>query len=159
MSELNVKRRVLLRGTLAAGAVGAAVGAGLLQPGVVLAAWPKEAFEAKSVEEALTASLGSPQAEESEQIKVKAPDIAENGAVVPVTVSTDLADIESITVLSAENGSPMSAKFELGAGAVGFVSTRIKMAKTSDVVAVVKTGEGLFSARKSVKVTIGGCGG
>lgn len=159
MSNLSVKRRVLLRGTLAAGTVGVAVGAGLLQPGVVMAAWPKSAFEAKSVDEALTASFGSSQAAASEQIKVKAPDIAENGAVVPVTVSTDLAGVESITVLAAENGSPMAAKFELGAGAQGFVSTRIKMAKTSDVVAVVKTGDGLHSARKSVKVTIGGCGG
>lgn len=159
MSETSMKRRVLLRGTLTAGTLGVAVGAGLLRPVQVLAAWPKSAFEAKSIEAALTASEGTAETSASEKITVKAPDIAENGAVVPITVSTDLPDVESIAILASENNSPLVARFELMPSSKGYVSTRIKMAKTSDVVAVVKSGGNLHSASKSVKVTIGGCGG
>ncbi len=159
MSETIMKRRMLLRGTLAAGTLGVAVGAGLLSPRTLLAAWSKEAFTAKSVDEALKALEGDAVPAANEAIKIKAPDIAENGAVVPVTVSTELPGVETIDILASENGTPLAARFNLGANAVGFVSTRIKMAKTGDVVAVVKAGDKLYSSRKSVKVTIGGCGG
>jgi len=92
-------------------------------------------------------------------IKIKAPDIAENGAVVPITVSTGMAGVESISVLASGNGTPLVASFTLGSGAEAYASTRIKMAKTSDVVALVKANGKLFSNKKQVKVTIGGCGG
>jgi sulfur-oxidizing protein SoxY len=154
-----MKRRVFLKGSLAAGAVGAAVGAGLLTPQAVLAAWPKNAFEAKKAEDALSALMGTASTTATGDITVKAPDIAENGAVVPVTVSTSIAGVESIAILAEKNPSPLSATFNLGKGAQGFVSTRIKMGKTGDVIGVVKAGGKLFAARKSVKVTIGGCGG
>jgi sulfur-oxidizing protein SoxY len=156
---IDAKRRILLKGSLAAGAVGVAVGAGLLTPRAVLAAWPEAAFKAESVDDALSALLGSNTHEASEDIKIKAPDIAENGAVVPVTVESSAADIDSISIIAAGNQTPLIASFELGDGAVGFVSTRIKMAKTSDVVAVVKSGDKVMSSAKEVKVTIGGCGG
>jgi sulfur-oxidizing protein SoxY len=78
---------------------------------------------------------------------------------VPVTVETDMDGVESISIIAAGNGTPLIASFDLGESAMPFVSTRIKMAKTADVVAVVKTADGLFSAAKPVKVTIGGCGG
>lgn len=155
----NIKRRVFLKGSLAAGTVGVAVGAGLLAPQAVMAAWPKGAFEAKSIEDALGASLGGKQTSASDDIKIKAPDIAENGAVVPVSISTGMGGVESVALLSAGNESPMVAQFVMGAGGIADVSTRIKMAKTGDVVAVVKAGDKMYSARKSVKVTIGGCGG
>lgn len=154
----RMKRRLFLKGSLAGSAVGAAVGAGLLAPQSVLAAWPAAAFEAKKVEDAIAGSMGSAVTEATDKIKVKAPDIAENGAVVPVTVSTDLA-AESIAIIAEKNPSPLAAMFEMGPGAEGFVSTRIKMGKTGDVIAVVKAGGKLYSARKGVKVTIGGCGG
>ncbi len=156
---LNQKRRVLLKGTFAAGATGLAISAGLLTPKAVLAAWPKAAFEAKDTNAALTASLGSSAATESSDIKLKAPDIAENGAVVPVTVTSSIANTESISILVAGNGTPLAATFNLGATTKGVVSTRIKMGKTSDVTAVVKAGGKLYSTSKNVKVTIGGCGG
>ena len=156
---IDAKRRILLKGSLAAGAVGVAVGAGLLTPRTVLAAWPEAAFGAKSVDDSLTALLGSNTHEASEEIKIKAPDIAENGAVVPVTVESSIEGTTSISVLAAGNQTPLVASFELGAGAVGFVSTRIKMGKTANVVAVVKAGDKVYSAAKEVKVTIGGCGG
>jgi len=155
----NIKRRVFLKGSLAAGTVGVAVGAGLLTPQAVIAAWNEAAFQAKSVDDALSAALGEASNTASDAIKIKAPDIAENGAVVPVSVAADIAGVESIALLAEGNASPLVATFALGAGAIADVSTRIKMGKTSDVIAVVKAGGKLHSARKSVKVTIGGCGG
>ncbi|OOZ37500.1 thiosulfate oxidation carrier protein SoxY [Solemya velesiana gill symbiont] len=158
---MNMKRRIFVKGSVAAGALGVAVGAGLLTPKAVLAAWPKEAFEAKKVADALSALYGTGDTTESGDIKIKAPDIAENGAVVPitVTVSTDMAGVESISIIAANNPAPLVASFNMGEGAMGFVSTRIKMGKTGDVIAVVKSGGKLQSNRKEVKVTIGGCGG
>ena len=157
--SMNIKRRVFLKGSLAAGTVGAAVGAGLLTPQAVVAAWNEKAFKAESVDDALAAAMGEASNTASDAIKIKAPDIAENGAVVPVSVSTDMANVESIALLAEGNNTPLVATFMLGEGAVADVSTRIKMGKTSDVIAIVKSDGKLLSARKSVKVTIGGCGG
>ncbi len=156
---MNNNRRILLKGTLAAGATGMAISAGLLTPKAVMAAWPKAAFEAKDVDSALNAALGSASTSDSSKIKLKAPDIAENGAVVPITVTSSISGTESISVLVPKNASPMTATFNLGANTEGYVSTRIKMGKTSDVVVVVKAGGKLFSTKKQVKVNIGGCGG
>ena len=155
----NLKRRVFLKGSVAAGTLGVAVGAGLLTPGAVMAAWPADAFGARKVDEALSKLMGSSETSPSDAIKIKAPDIAENGAVVPVTVDSSLNGIESIAIIASANGTPLVASFNLGEGAQGFVSTRIKMGKTGDVIAVCKAGGKMFSARKGVKVTIGGCGG
>ena len=126
---------------------------------MVLAAWPEAAFGAKGVDDAMNALFKSVNHSPSGDIKIKAPDIAENGAVVPITVSTSLPKVESISVLVEKNPSPLAADFKLAANAEGFVSTRVKMGKTSDLIAVVKSGGNLFSATKTVKVTIGGCGG
>ena len=153
-----MNRRTLLKRTLAVGAVSVAASAGLLTPGSVMAAYPKKAFEDKTVEGAMSALLGSSSTADGE-IKIKAPDIAENGSVVPVTVDTGIAGAESITIIAAANGTPMVGSFDLTGGAEGYVSTRIKMGKTGDVIAVVKAGGQLYSAKKEVKVTIGGCGG
>ena len=154
----SMKRRTFLKGSIATGAVGVAVGAGLLTPQMVLAAWPKAAFEATTVDDAVNGLFGSTTLTGNDQIKIKAPDIAENGAVVPVSVTTDLA-AESITIIAEKNASPLAASFILGSGALGDVSTRIKMGKTGSVIAVVKSGDKLYSTGKEVKVTIGGCGG
>jgi sulfur-oxidizing protein SoxY len=153
-----MKRRTFLKGTVATSMVGVAVSAGMLSPRAVLAAWPESSFAAKKVDDALSALHGTSAQTDSSDIKIKAPDIAENGAVVPITVSTSV-NAEAITILVKENPQPMTCNFELASNAEGFVSTRIKMGKTSDVVAVVKSGGKLMSAAKTVKVTIGGCGG
>ena len=152
-----MQRRTFLKGSLAAGAAGVAAGAGLLVPGNVLADWNQAAFDAKDMDSAMSAIAGGA-GEASSDIKIKAPDIAENGAVVPVTVSTGMA-AESISLFASNNGTPLTSSYNLGEGATGYVSTRIKMAKTSDVVALVKSDGKLYSAKKEVKVTIGGCGG
>jgi len=155
---INTKRRTFLQGTVAGSAVAVAVGAGLLSPRQVLAAWPKKSFEAETVQNALKNLHGTDLTEPSDKIEIKAPDIAENGAVVPVTVSTSL-NADAISIVPEKNPTPMAANFNLASNATGFVSTRIKMGETSNVIAVVKSGDKLYSARKEVKVTIGGCGG
>lgn len=154
----NLNRRTFLKGTAASSVIGFAVGAGLLTPRMVLAAWPQSGFEAKTVDGAVTALHSASGTTPSTDINIKAPDIAENGAVVPITVSTGMA-AEVITVLVEKNPQPLAANFVMGPGATGYISTRVKMGKTSKLIAVVKSGGKLHSAEKEVKVTIGGCGG
>ena len=153
-----MNRRTLLKRTLAVSAVSVAASAGLLLPGKVLAAYPKAAFEAKDSAAALSAALGSGTYEHSDDIKIKAPDIAENGSVVPVTISSSLSAVESISLISEANSAPLVASFNLN-GSEAYISTRIKMGKTGNVVAVIKSGGKLYANKKEVKVTIGGCGG
>ncbi|MDH5764642.1 MAG: thiosulfate oxidation carrier protein SoxY [Gammaproteobacteria bacterium] len=156
---MNTNRRSFLKTSATAGAISVAVGAGLLTPRAVLAAWPKSAFEAKDVNAAVNAVLGSSSMANSGDINLKAPDIAENGAVVPITVTSKIEGTESISILVPNNAAPLAANFNMGSNTEGYVSTRIKMGKTSDVIAVVKAGGKLYSSTKEVKVTIGGCGG
>ncbi len=158
--SIDKKRRVFLSGSLAAGALGLTVGAGLLTPRSVLAvSWPAPSFESRDLNEAMLSLLGSDQAVESTDIALKVPEIADNGAVVPIKITTDIENIDSITIFALKNPVPLVASFQMGEGAIGLVSTRIKMGGTADVVAVVKANGKLHSARKSVKVTVGGCGG
>ena len=156
---MTVKRRTFVKGTLAGATVGVAVSAGLLTPRAVLAAWPKAGFEAKTVADAMNAVAGGSDSTASSDIKIKAPPIAENGAVVNVAVSTGMANVESISILVEKNAQPLASSFNLSAVTEPFIKTRIKVAKTSSVIAVVKSGGKLHSAGREVKVTIGGCGG
>ena len=156
---MTIKRRLFMKGSLMGGLAGAAAATGLLTPQQVYAAWPSKGFEAGAAGDAVSAVFGSDAAEESADIAIKAPDIAENGAVVPVSVKTTLADVESIAIVAEKNSSPLTAVFNLGKRTLPQVSTRIKMGKTSNVIVYVKAGGKLYSAQKEVKVTIGGCGG
>ncbi len=156
--QTDIKRRVFLKGSVASGAVAAAVGAGLLTPQMVLAEWNKAAFESKTVEDAVK-NLGLEGGEESADINIKAPDIAENGAVGPGTVYVSRDGVENIAFIVKENPSPLVATFSMGEGGVPFARTNIKMGKTSDVIAMVTAGGKTYMAKKEVKVTIGGCGG
>lgn len=150
-----MKRRTLLKSSLAASAV---VVAGSVIPGRVMAAYPKAAFEQKDPAASLNNIYGMSDYTESDDIRIKAPEIAENGAVVPIQVNSSIANTESISIIINENPTPITASFNL-LGSEGYVSTRVKMGKTSDVLAVVKAGGSLHAARKEIKVTIGGCGG
>ena len=131
----------------------------LLLPLRAFAARPQSAFDSESVDDALTRLYGSAEVTDSERIRIKAPDIAENGAVVPVSVKFDIPDAESVSIIAEHNPAPLAASFELSERSGGLVSTRIKMGKTSPVHAVIKAGGKLYRASKEVKVTIGGCGG
>jgi sulfur-oxidizing protein SoxY len=155
---MNALRRNVLKGAAGAGAVAVAVAAGLLKPTLAMAAWNKDAFEAKSVGDAMK-GLGISGPTDTKDITIKAPDIAENGAVVPVEVTSGIAGTTSIAIIAEKNGTPLIGNFNLSGGAQGFISTRIKMGQTSLVRAVVKAGGKSYTAAKEVKVTIGGCGG
>jgi sulfur-oxidizing protein SoxY len=157
---LFATRRLVLQG---AGAV-AMVGLGNLRFGLVpaLAAandkYPEEAFKAKSEADAIKALYGkTPEA--SDKVKIDAPEIAENGAVVPVSVTTALAEVTSISFLASENPVVLVANYKIPPGTLPSVGNRIKMAKTSNIIVVVEAGGKLYSATKEVKVTVGGCGG
>ena len=120
--------------------------------------YPEEAFKAKSEADAIKSLYGKT-AEASDKVKMDAPEIAENGAVVPVSVTTTLADVTSISFLVSENPVVLVASYKIPAGTMPSVANRIKMAKTSNVIVVVEAGGKLYSATKEVKVTVGGCGG
>ena len=120
--------------------------------------YPEEAFKQKNDTDAIKSLYGKT-AEASDKIKLDAPEIAENGAVVPVSVTTALAGVTSIAFLVSENPVALVASYKIPAGTVPSIANRIKMAKTSNVVVVVEAGGKLYSASKEVKVTVGGCGG
>lgn len=152
-------RRTFLKSAGVAGSVVFAISAGLLKSGEVLAAaWNTNAFTAKTIADAMAAS-GFKDSVESKDIEIKAPEIAENGQVVPVEVVSKIAGTTSIAIFVEKNPTPMVGSFELMAGAEPYISTRIKMGQTSLVRVAVKAGGKTYSATKEVKVTIGGCGG
>jgi len=150
-----MQRRRFLQGVMSGGV---AATLATLFPQAVLADWPEAAFSSKTVEDAVKALVGSTDSTKG-KVNIKAPEIAENGAVVPIKVSTDLADIESINIIAEGNSSPLIANFNFTGGSAGYVSTRIKLGKTQQVTAIVKAGGKLYSASQNVKVTVGGCGG
>jgi sulfur-oxidizing protein SoxY len=154
-----MKRRTLLKGSLTASVASIAAAAGLLTPNMVLAAWPKTAFEAKGVDSAVESLVGSKDMTSSGDISITAPPIAENGAVVNIAVSSTLKNVESISILVEKNAQPLTSSFNMAPVTEPFVKTRVKVAKTSQIIAVVKSGGKLYSAGREVKVTIGGCGG
>jgi len=122
-------------------------------------AWPKTAFAHNNYKDALQAVTGDNPLIESQEIYLKAPELAENGAVVPVSVSTTLSDVKSIALVIEKNPLPLAAKFSFSEETEAFVSARLKMAESCDVIVVVQSGIQYFTTRKFVKVTIGGCGG
>jgi sulfur-oxidizing protein SoxY len=155
---MNRIRRSVLGGLGAATAMGALIATGLLRAGEALAAWNKAAFDSKTTADALK-SLGAGNPAASKDILIKAPDIAENGAQVPIEVTSRIPGTQSISIIADKNPLPLIGTFNFPAGGEAYVSTRMKMGQTSNVLVVVKAGDKYFSAAKEVKVTIGGCGG
>jgi sulfur-oxidizing protein SoxY len=149
---MNDQRRGTLR------LAGALLLTGLLKPFAALAAWNKAAFASKSSADALK-SLGTASAESSSQILIEAPQIAENGAVVPIEVTSNIPGTTSLAVLVEKNPYPLVAKFDFMEGALPFVKINAKMGETSDVRVVATAGGKSYQATKEIKVTIGGCGG
>ncbi|MDO9435206.1 thiosulfate oxidation carrier protein SoxY [Hydrogenophaga sp.] len=151
---MNHTRRVALKTT---GAFATLVSLGLITQSQAQAAVDRAGFEVKTLAEALKAVGGTPA--NSDQVTVVAPDIAENGAVVPVGASSKLPNTTEIYLIVEKNPMPLSAGFIIPAGTAPEVQTRLKMGQSSNVVAVVKADGKLFSATKETKVTLGGCGG
>ena len=152
-------RRVFLRGTMASGVVAVSLASGLLRPSRVLAAWPDAAFEATSVKQGMEGLFGADGFVQSADISMRTPDIAENGAVVPVTVVAKIPGVESISVFAVENALPLVVSANLGASARPKLATRVKLGKTSKLIAVVRANGKVYGTSKTVKVTLGGCGG
>lgn len=150
---MNPKRRDTLR---LMAVIGLMASTGLISQAQA-AEWNKLAFEGKNLDDVLKA-FGGNAAEKSGEVSLNAPDIAENGAVVPVGVSTTLKASE-IAIVVEKNPNALAAHFSLPAGTEPFVTTRVKMGQTSNVLALVKADGKWFVASKEVKVTLGGCGG
>ena len=132
--------------------------AGLL-PQMAHAAYNAAAFEVKTMAE-LAKLLGGSAPTESKDVTVTGPDIAENGAVVPISVSTTLPGVKRLLVLVEKNPSVLSAMFYVSDSVDSNFSTRVKMGQSSNVYAVAMMGDGkMLFAQKEVKVTLGGCGG
>ena len=159
-SGFPATRRLILQGAGVVALVGLGnIGFGLA-PALAAAndKYPEDAFKAKSAADAIKALYGKT-AEPSDKVKLDAPEIAENGAVVPISVTTDLGDVTSISFLVTDNPNALAASYRIPAGTMPSVANRLKMAKTSNVIAIVEAGGKLYSATKEVKVTVGGCGG
>ena len=133
--------------------------AGWLTPQAAHADWNKAAFEAKSMDETMKAFGGSAPAQSKDIAFVQTPDIAENGAVVPIGVSSSVPKTESIAILVEKNPNALAAVFDLPAGTEPTVSTRVKMGQSSNIHALVRADGKFYVATKEVKVTLGGCGG
>jgi sulfur-oxidizing protein SoxY len=151
-------RRLILQGA----ACVALIGLGNLPFGTAHAAandkYPEEAFKQKSEADAIKALYGKT-AEPSDKIKLDAPEIAENGGVVPISVTTTLDKVTSISFFVAENPSALAASYRIPDGTIPAVANRLKMARSSNVIAIVEADGKLYSATREVKVTVGGCGG
>ena len=143
-----MKRRSLL----------AVLGLLLAKPLAVLAAWNEQAFGAKTAADALK-SIGATAAAPSKDILIEAPQIAENGAVVPIEISSNIPGTTSIAVVIEKNPFPLAGKFDFKENALPFVKLNVKMGETSDVRVVAVAGGKQFVATREIKVTIGGCGG
>ncbi|MFH2139790.1 MAG: thiosulfate oxidation carrier protein SoxY [Pseudomonadota bacterium] len=153
--EVDSGRRQALKTGGGLGMFGLFAMLGLL-PAVAHAGIDRKAFEAKALNEALDA-LGALISEESALITLTAPDVAENGALVPVTVESELDDVEQISILADRNPTMLVAHYILPKGTDAYLSTRIRMAETSNVIVLVKAGGRFYRASKQVKVTAGGC--
>ena len=156
---MDQSRRIVLKAGGGASLYALLAAAGMLLPEMALATdWNQKAFEAKNLKEAL-GNLGAGSPANSDAIVITAPEIAENGAVVPVAAMSKLPGTESIAFLVAKNPTALAASFDIPAGTEPGVSTRIKMAESSDVYVLVKAQGKYYVAKKEIKVTIGGCGG
>ena len=156
---MNHARRDVLKTGSGITVLGLLFAAGFLKPGDAIAAeWNKDAFNTKNLADTLKA-MGGGTVTDSKDIAMTAPDIAENGAVVPVALTSNIPKTESIAILVEKNPSMLAASFDLSAGTEPMISTRIKMAQTSNVYALVKADGKFYATAKEIKVTLGGCGG
>lgn len=152
---VRIERRHFFRGVLVALASASTIA--LLKPRLARAAeWPKDAFSAKTVDEALRHLYGSAVPASSPKLKLQAPYQASDGARITLSISTTLPNVQSISILVDKNPRPLAAHIT-PRGALGYFSTNIKMASTSEVRCVVKAGNKLYSVKQTIKVTAGGC--
>ena len=159
--RIDAGRRKVLQGAGSGALLALMAAAGLFRPGAAWAEWNQQAFAAKgSLNDAVKALGGSAPPQQSAEIALKGPDIAENGAVVQFEVASKIPGTQNIALMIERNPNILAANFTIPNGTDPYISTRVKMAETSNVYAVVKAADGKFYyASKEVKVTLGGCGG
>ena len=153
----NPSRRSALQSSASLGVMSLAAAAGLL-PGAAQAQWNKGAFETKTLAEVVKA-FGGATPELSKEVQVSGPDIAENGAVVPIGAVSNLPNTSMLAILVEKNPNILAASFDVPTGTDANMSTRVKMGQSSNVYALAKVGDKYFYAVREVKVTLGGCGG
>jgi len=157
---MNTTRRDVLKKGSGMTLLGLLAAAGWLKPEEAAAqAWNKNAFDAKTMDETMKAFGGGAPAQSKDIAFVSTPDIAENGAVVPIGVTSAVPKTESIAILIEKNPNMLAASFEIPAGTDPSISTRVKMGQSSNVYALVKADGKYYVASKEIKVTLGGCGG
>lgn len=156
---MDIIRRTVLKGVGTTGVLAGLLAAGVLKPTLAYANdWNKAAFEAKDADNAIKA-LGLEAGSTNPGLTMKAPEIAENGAVVPIDVSSTIPNTTSLTILAIKNASPLSVHFEFANGAMADASVRLKVGETSHLRAVAKADGKFYTVQREVKVTVGGCGG
>ena len=157
---MNRKRRNVLKTGSGVTLLSLLGGAGLLVPHAAQAqAWNKAAFDTQNLADTMKALGGGEPAQSNDIVFFQTPDIAENGAVVPVGISSNIPKTESISILIEKNPNMLAASFDIPAGTDPTISTRVKMGQSSNIVALVKADGKYYVAAKEVKVTLGGCGG
>jgi sulfur-oxidizing protein SoxY len=157
---MNAKRRQVLQTGGGVTLLALLAAAGWLKPDVAAAAdWNKAAFDTKSMDDTMKALGGSAPVTSKDITFFSTPDIAENGAVVPIGITSAVPKTESIAILVEKNPNMLAAVFDLPPGTDPSLSTRIKMGQTSNVYALVKADGKYYVASKEIKVTLGGCGG
>jgi sulfur-oxidizing protein SoxY len=158
---MDARRRDVLKTGGGVSLLALVAAAGWLKPGDAhaQAAWNKAAFETHSLDETMKALGGGAPAQSKDITFVSTPDIAENGAVVPIGVASAIPKTESIAILIEKNPNMLAAVFDLPAGTDPAITTRVKMGQSSNVYALVKADGKFYVASKEIKVTLGGCGG
>jgi sulfur-oxidizing protein SoxY len=158
---MDVHRRDVLKAGGGVSLLALLAAAGWITPGEALAqdAWNKAAFEAKTMDETMKAFGAGTPAQTKDVAFFSTPDIAENGAVVPIGVQSSLPKTEQIAILVEKNPSLLAASFDIPAGTEPTITTRVKMGQSSNVYALVKADGKYYVAQKEIKVTLGGCGG
>jgi sulfur-oxidizing protein SoxY len=162
ITKMAPNRRTLLT-TVAAGAAASVVLPRFAQAAAAVAApsakdYPMKAFTQKTEAATLQAMYGTSTVTTSSDVKMDAPDIAENGAVVPISFDANAKDVTGAAILAIDNPFVMACAYKIPAGTDPAISSRVKLGKTTKVVSVIQAGGKLMSTSKQVKVTLGGCG-
>jgi sulfur-oxidizing protein SoxY len=154
---MDSSRRTFIRDVGSAGVIALLVSYGFLPEHARAELWNKAAFDATSLQEALANILDGARVDRN-GVEIIAPEIAENGAIVPVGVVATMPDVESIAILCEDNPQPLAAIYDIPPGTLADVKTRVKMARSSNVVVLVRARGVFHMASKEIKVTRGGCG-
>lgn len=156
---MDYSRRQFLQHSASLGVFSVFAVTGIVKPGFAMTQWPQEKFAAGNLEQTLHTLFHDREIIDSDEVTIKAPKTAENGANVPVRIKSDLDNIGKVYLLAEKNPVPLVAEFVLSPAVAVYLKARIKMAESSDIIVIADTGEQLLRASRTVKVSVGGCGG